>query len=148
MNELIAATAGQVADAERAIDASLEAMPLPANEYFQSLWHFLTVSEDLPRLFAVRSSGKISEHGDSDEVMRLSSIIDDNKYALRYVMDVIARRLPRAKKLLKKYLEYEPFGRGFDATWHFGDLGRLLTRIIGLTSSSSAVPSESAAGYF
>src|SRR5438552_11202950 len=101
MKEIVVATASQVAEAERAIDASLGAMPLPADEYFQALWHFLTVAEDLPRLFAFRSSGKLSEHGDSDEIMRLSSIIDDNKYALRYVMDVIARMLPRAKKLLK-----------------------------------------------
>ena len=39
------ATARQVAKVEGVIDASLEALPLPAEEYFEALWQFLTVSE-------------------------------------------------------------------------------------------------------
>jgi len=39
------ATPEQVAKIESFIDASLEGAPLPADEYFEALWHFLTVSE-------------------------------------------------------------------------------------------------------
>src|SRR5438876_2985291 len=34
--------------------------------------------------------------------MRLSRILDDNKYALRYILDLIDRRLPRARTLRKR----------------------------------------------
>jgi hypothetical protein len=96
------ATPQQVAKVERVIDASLEALPLPAEEYFEALWHFLTVSEDIPRMVILRSSGTVTEQGESDEMMRLSSIIDDNKYALRYILGVIDRRLPKARTLQKR----------------------------------------------
>src|SRR5437870_317691 len=95
------ATPQQVAKVERVIDASLEALPLPAEEYFEALWHFLTVSEDIPRMVILRSSGTVTEQGESDEMMRLSSMIDDNKYALRYILGVIDRRLPKARTLQK-----------------------------------------------
>ena len=92
----------QVAKVEQVIDASLEALPLPAEEYSQALWHFLTVSEDMPRMMILRSSGSATQHGESDEIMRLSRILDDNKYALRYILDLIDRRLPRARTLRKR----------------------------------------------
>jgi hypothetical protein len=96
------ATPKEVAKVERAIDASLEALRLPAEEFFQALWHFLTVSEDIPRMMVLRSSGSMTEHGESDETMRLSCILDDHKYALRYILDLIDRRLPRARTLPKR----------------------------------------------
>jgi hypothetical protein len=96
------ATPQEVAKVERAIDASLEALRLPAEEFFQALWHFLTVSEDLPRMMMLRGSGAVTEHGESDELMKLSRMLDDNKYALRYVLDVMRRRLPKARGLSKR----------------------------------------------
>src|SRR5436190_9947341 len=96
------ATPQQVANVERVIDASFEALPLPAEEYFEALWHFLTVSEDIPRMMVLRSSGTVTQHGESDEMMRLSCMLDDNKYALRYILDLIDRRLPKARTLRKR----------------------------------------------
>ena len=96
------ATPEQVAKIESVIDASLEGLPLPAHEYFEALWHFLTVSEDLPRMVILRRSGSATSHGESDETMRLSSLLGDHKYALRYVMEVVKRRLPKAQKLQKR----------------------------------------------
>lgn len=96
------ATPQEVAKVERAIDASLEALRLPAEEYFQALWHFLTVSEDIPRMMILRSSGSATQPGESDEIIRLSRILDDHKYALRYILNVIDRRLPKARALQRR----------------------------------------------
>jgi hypothetical protein len=96
------ATPVQVTRVEHAIDASLEALSLPAHEYFEALWHFLTVSEDLPRMMILRKSKSSTDLSESDEAFRLNSILDHHKYALRYIMEVINRRLPKARKLQKR----------------------------------------------
>ena len=96
------ATPEQVTRVEHVIDTLLETLSLPAGEYFEALWHFLTVSEDLPRLMILSKSKGATLLSESDEVFRLNSILSDHKYALRYIMDVINRRLPKARKLKKR----------------------------------------------
>jgi len=41
MAETYAAAAQQVAEFERNIDVFFESMQLPAEEYFEAVWHFL-----------------------------------------------------------------------------------------------------------
>jgi hypothetical protein len=96
------ATPEQVTKVEHVIDASLESVSLPGDEYFDALWHFLTVSEDLPRLLMLRNSESATPVGESDEIFRLNLILGDHKYALRYILEVINRRLPKARKLQKR----------------------------------------------
>jgi hypothetical protein len=96
------ATPEQVTRVEHAIDASLEALALPGGEYFEALWHFLTVSEDLPRLMILSNSKSATPVSESDELFRLNLVLSDHKYALRYIMEVINRRLPKARRLQKR----------------------------------------------
>src|SRR5262249_3756181 len=59
------------------------------------------VSEDLPRLMIISNSKSATPASESDELFRLNLVLSAHKYALRYVMDVINRRLPKARKLQK-----------------------------------------------
>jgi hypothetical protein len=96
------ATAEQVTRVEQAIDASLEELALPGDEYFEALWHFLTVSEDLPRLMILSNSKSATPVGESDGLFTLNLVLSAHKYALRYILDVINRRLPKARRLQKR----------------------------------------------
>ena len=93
------ATAEAVFAVEAEIDHYMESVCLPADEYFAAIWHYLLTSEDVPRWLMLRSSRNVSSHGESEELMRLSRMIDEHKYALRYLFDIATRRLPKTQRL-------------------------------------------------
>ncbi len=120
---MIDATPEQVAKIECAIDAAFEALSLPAEEYFQALWHYLTGTEDLPRMVLLHKCEVTTEQGESDDMMKLSLLMDDNKYAVRYLMDLIQRRLPKASRLVKELrtdeIPYTTAGNGIKAAHEY-----------------------------
>jgi hypothetical protein len=95
----------QIRDVEAAIDEVFHAAPLPTADRATALWYILTICEDLLRLAIIGGL----------EQLRLFTLLDEQKYALKFALAEVCWRLPNHPgKIQPAHLETE-----YEAAWNF-----------------------------